>query len=126
MKRGTNWLEWTVLAVSAALVAGAAGVLGWEAVRAEEGPPVITVAVGEPRPSEGGWAVPIVARNRGGATAQDVLVEVRLGEGPDAPRGEVQLAFLPKGSDRSGWVAFAESPGPGREPRARVIGYGKP
>jgi uncharacterized protein (TIGR02588 family) len=126
VKHGTNWLEWTVLAVSAALVLGAAGVLGWEAARGEDGPPVVTVAAGEPRPMAGGWAVPVAVRNRSGATAANVVVEVQLGEGPAAPRGELQVPFLPKGSERSGWVAFAEPPGPGREPRVRVIGFGKP
>ena len=126
MKRGTNWLEWVVLAISGLLVAGSVAVLLWELATADGGPPVVTVATGEPQPHGGGWAVPVVARNAGGETVENVTVEVRLGDGDDAPRGELLLPFLPSGSERSGWVAFAERPGPGREPRARVIGFGKP
>ena len=126
MKRGTNWLEWTVLAASAALVAGTAGVLAWQVATAKEGPPVVGVTVGPPRALDGGWAVPVQARNEGGETAENVAVEVQLGEGSDAPRGEVHWPFLPVGSERSGWVTFAEPPGPGRQPQARVLGFGRP
>ena len=84
------------------------------------------MAAGEPRPRAGGWVVPVTAYNRGGETAENVVVEVQLGDGEGAPRGELQVPFLPAGSDRSGWVAFAEAPGPGRTPTARVIGYGRP
>lgn len=126
MKRGTNWLEWTVFAVSGALVAGSAAMLAWEAAAVREGPPRIELALGEGRQLGDSWAVPVTAANRGGATAENVFVEVQLGEGAAAPRGQVELPFVPRGSSRSGWVAFERPPAPGERPRARVVGYGRP
>ena len=126
MKRGTNWLEWIVVAASAVLVLGSAAVLGWELATAQPGLPVIAVAAGAPLPLGGGWAVPVTATNRSDETAENVVIEVELGDGEDAPRAELQIPYLPKGSERSGWVTFADAPGAGREPRARVVGYGKP
>jgi uncharacterized protein (TIGR02588 family) len=126
MKGGTNWLEWTVLGISGLLVAGSAGVLVWEAATNDDGPPAISLTLGEPRQLAAGWAVPVTATNRGGTTAENVLVEVQLGADPEAPRGQLDLPFLPRGSRRSGWVSFDRAPAAGSEPRARVVGYGEP
>jgi uncharacterized protein (TIGR02588 family) len=126
MKGGTNWLEWTVLGVSGALVLACAGVLAWEAARAGDGPPAVRVAVGEPRPLGSGWGVPVIAVNEGDETAENVVVEVRLGEGGGAPSAEVEVPYLPKGSRRSGWAVFPAPPPPGARPRARVLGFGQP
>ena len=115
-----------MLVASGLLILGAAGVLAWDLAQRDGGPPVVAVTLGEGRPLGGEWAVPVRAVNRGGTTAADVRIEVRLGDGPDAPTAELDLPFLPRGSERHGWVTFDQPPAPRVTPGARVLGYGEP
>ena len=46
-----NWLEWTVFAVSAALIVCAAALLAYEGITLERTPPQLEVRVGAPQPS---------------------------------------------------------------------------
>jgi uncharacterized protein (TIGR02588 family) len=106
-----NWLEWVVFAIGLVLVLATLGFLVRQSIVAEGGPPEVVARLGEPRPSQGGYLVPVEVANRGQTTAEDVLVPIVL----DLPDGkseaaELTIAFLPRGSMREGWVSFRRDP----------------
>ncbi len=98
----------------------------WDAVRSGDDPPHLLVEFGPPQRRGEDWAVPVTVRNRGGETAQGVRVKVTL-ELPGGAREEAELdvAFVPRGSQRQGWIHFLHSPASGRL-TARVAGYEQP
>jgi uncharacterized protein (TIGR02588 family) len=120
-----NWLEWMVFWAGLALVGGVAGYLAYAATTTGRTPPRLTIAIGEPRRTAEGFAVPVTVANAGDTTAHSVTVEVRSGDGGEGERAEVTLAFVPHGSERRGWVTFERAPDASRL-RARVLGYEEP
>ena len=119
-------LEWIVFAVSLVLVAGTVGFLAWDAVQGEDSPAALSVEIGLPEPRGGAWAVPVTVRNRGDATSEGVKVEVILEAPGSAPEGAgFEAAFVPRRSQREGWVMFRSDPSRGRL-SGRVAGYETP
>jgi uncharacterized protein (TIGR02588 family) len=121
-----NRLEWAVFGIGVVLVLATVGVLLRDAVRGGDGPPDLAVELGPPQRRGQSWAVPVTVHNRGGKTAEGVRVQVAL-ELPDGAREEAELdvAFVPRGSRRHGWIHFLHSPAAGRL-TARVMGYEQP
>ena len=121
-----NALEWVVFAVSACIVLASLGYLAVSAVRGGHTPPDLRVFAGTPNARAGVHRVPILVRNAGDSTAESVHVEVVLRRGErEVERAELDLAFVPRKSEREAWVTFRE------DPRccaivARAVGYEKP
>ena len=106
-----NWLEWTVFAVGLVLVLATLGFLVRESLAGGGGPPEVVARLGPPRTAAGGFMVPVEVANVGQGTAEDVRVTVVLqvpGSEPEA--ADLDIAFLPRGSRRSGWVTFPSDP----------------
>jgi len=121
-----NVLEWSVFAVGVVVVAGTLAFLVWDLARAGSSPPDLTVELGEARRQTSGWAVPVTVRNRGDETAEGVHVEVVLETAAGGEeRAELEIAFVPRGSHRKGWVTFTQAPAAGRL-TGRVSGYEEP
>jgi uncharacterized protein (TIGR02588 family) len=121
-----NRLEWVVFGIGLMLVVGTVGVLAWDTVRSGDGPPELLVELGPPQRRGHGWAVPVTVRNRGGETAEAVRVEVTLElPGGEREAAELDVAFVPRGSQRQGWIHFLHPPASGRLTE-RVVGYEQP
>jgi uncharacterized protein (TIGR02588 family) len=121
-----NRLEWIVFGLGLVLVLGTVGYLAWDALQGEHSPPDLSVTLGRPERRGEGWAVPVTVRNRGGETAEGARVVVTLElPGGEKEEAEYDVAFVPRGSQREGWVHFLHSPGAGRL-TGRVAGYEKP
>ena len=110
-KPAKNRLEWTVFAISLVLVLATLGFLVRESIVGDGGPPEVVARLGEARPSESGYLIPVEVANLGQTTAEDVLVPIFL----DLPEGkreeaELNIAFLPRDSKRNGWVSFRDDP----------------
>ena len=119
-----NALERTVAAVGVLITLAVVGVLVWDAVNDRHEAPRLQVTLGRPTPgADGAVNLPVVVRNTGGETAEDVLVEVCRGEAPDEECAETTFPFIPRGSDRDAIVGFSEGTGP---VRARVASYQVP
>lgn len=121
-----NGLEWAVFAVSLVLVLGTVGFLVYDMVRGGNAPPSLSVELGQPKRQGGEWAVPVTVENRGGETAEGAQIEVTLsvpGEPPE--RARFEIAFVPSGSRREGFVTFAGDPARGRL-SGRVAGFETP
>ena len=110
-KPAKNALEWTVFAIGLVLVLATLGFLVRESIVSDGGPPEVVARLGAARHSEGGYLIPVEVANVGQTTAEDVLVPIFL-DLPDGSREEAELniAFLPRDSERTGWVSFREDP----------------
>jgi uncharacterized protein (TIGR02588 family) len=121
-----NRLEWIVFAIGLVLVLGTVGILLRDAVVEGEGPPDLTVELGPAERRGQGWAVPVTVKNRGGETAGGVRVRVSLElSGGAREEAEFDVAFVPRGSQRQGWIHFTRPPSSGRL-TGRVAGYEQP
>lgn len=121
-----NRLEWAVFAVGLTLVLGILGYLVRESVAGTGGPPDVVVRLGRAEASTGGFRIPVEVANLGEGTAEDVKVTVVL-EKPESEPEEANLdiAFLPRGSRRNGWVTFRGDPGQGTL-RVGTVGFEVP
>ena len=120
-----NALEWTVFGVSLVLVLATFGYLVRESLTVTAGPPEVVVVLGEPRTGAGGHMVQVTAENRGGETAEDVQIAVRLEVGEVEEEAVLVVPYLPRDSRRSGWVSFRGDPGAG-ELRVAGVAYQVP
>ncbi len=121
-----NWLEWTVFGVSALLLLALTVYLVREALTPHDRPPDIVVQLGRVRESGGKFMVPVQARNDGHQPAEDLAIIVRLTVGgEERERVEMALSYLPRGSTRSGWVAFRTDPRHGKL-EAGAVGFSVP
>ncbi len=119
-------LEWIVFGLGLVLVLGTLGYLAWDALQGDDSPPDLSVTLGRPERRGEGWAVPVVVRNRGGETAEGAHVVVTLElPGGGEEEAEYDVAFVPRGSRREGWVHFLHPPGTGRL-TGKVSVYEKP
>ena len=125
-KLAKNPLEWAVFAVSLAAVLATVGFLVWDAATADGSSPDLRIELGLPEARSGAFAVPVMVRNHGDVTAEGVHVEVTL-EIPGTPPepAEIEMAFVPRRSQREGWVTFQRDPRQGRL-TGRAMGYEKP
>ena len=110
IKPDKNVLEWTVFGVSLVLVVGTFGYLVRESLTAAQGPPEVVIALGEPRNGAGGHMVRVTAENRGGETAEEVRIAVRLRTREDDEEAVLVVPYLPRDASRSGWVTFRNDP----------------
>jgi uncharacterized protein (TIGR02588 family) len=121
-----NALEWAVFAVSLALVLATVGFLVYEAVSSPSSPPELQVELGSPERRGRVWTVPVTVRNRGEETAEAARVEVVLRlPGGREERSELEVMFVPRHSQRKGWVYFVQDPTRGRL-EGRVTGFETP
>lgn len=123
-----NWLEWTVFACGLLLTLATVAYLAYDALTLEGTPPSIALKLGKPRilstpGGEKSFMVPVEAFNRGQQTAEGVHIEVSAKfSGAPEQSADYDIAFLPRGSSREGWVAFEGDPKQAKL-NARVLGY---
>lgn len=122
-----NWLEWTVFGISLLLVLAIIGYLGYKNYTQKPTTPDLYVQT---------WLEPakyahnryhVVLHNKGGATAEEVLIEftlIKAGAKPET--SELQIPFAPQQSKREGWVGFSGQAEPTDSLQVRVVSYKKP
>jgi len=122
-----NWLEWTVFAASAVLVAATVGYMAYDAATLGDRPPLISMTTGVALPVPGGFALPVTVRNDGDRTAEDVAVEVELDRADGGTdHAEITVPYVPRQARREAWVTFRIDPRTARALRARALGYREP
>jgi uncharacterized protein (TIGR02588 family) len=120
-----NALEWTVFAMSAAVIAAILATLAYHEVARPDSPPDLRVDVLATREAAAGVAVTLRVENRGGTTAATVAIEAVFSAAGTTERGQVVIPYVPAGSSRTGEVLFSRKPGPDQL-RVRVTGYELP
>jgi uncharacterized protein (TIGR02588 family) len=121
-----NWLEWSVFAVSLLLVVTVVAYLAYDAVSSADTPPDLAVQLGAPEQHAGYFAVPITVTNAGHQTAEGVVVEVVVERSGEQEQAQLELAYIPRQSQREGWVTFEQDPQTADSMTARAIGYEQP
>lgn len=126
MKAKKNAIEWTVFAISIAIIAVTAWLLLDDAVSMGEKKANLRVATGKPVQSADGYAVPVVVTNDGDATAEQARIEmVLMANGKAVETSELTVAFVPRKSRREGVVVFRHDPAC-CELVTRTVAYEKP
>ena len=108
-----NRLEWSVFAASTLVVVAVLGYLGWCALDDRGTPPDLRIFTGAVVSAShaGAYRVPVVVRNDGHSSAESVRIEVLLMRGAEeVDRAELSLPFVPRQSEREGWVTFRHDP----------------
>lgn len=122
-----NWLEWSVFSIGAILIVCTLVYLIYDVATIGQSPPTIEFRLGEIRASKQHFIIPVSVTNQGDETAENVQIEVILEKGgKELERAEFQIAFLPRGATREGWVTFQADPRTAEAVKARALGYEKP
>lgn len=120
-----NWLERTVLWISALLVAATFVFLIYRAITDESTSPDIEIIYGSMEPKGEYFALPVIVKNNGTQTAENVHIEITTGTGKDQQKSEIDFQYLPGQSSVKGWTTFREK-AEKEEIKARVVGYTTP
>ena len=127
MKPDKNWLEWTVFGLSFLLIGAALAFLVYLWIVHTPAPPDLQASVSPAELHADYYAVPVSVENQGGASAEEVRVEVVLEMGgQEVEKGELQFDYCPKQSTRHGWVGFQHNPAQADTVRVRVVSYLEP
>ncbi len=125
--KGRSLPEWITFGISAAIVSGIVGLVGYDWVATRHEPPLISVEInGEIRAAGGQFYVPFKVTNAGGSTAESVqaIAELSIG-GKVEESGEQQIDFLSGGETEKGEFVFTRNPRDG-ELKMRVASYKLP
>ncbi len=113
-----NALEWAVFGVSLVLLIGLIAYIVRDAVADQGDPAQISVELGQPAAEGQRFRVPIQVTNAGDEAAEQVGIEVMLGD----ETSQLTIDLLPSHSQEHGNVFFSNDPRSG-ELRHRVVGY---
>ncbi len=122
----TSTTEWIVAGVSALVVLAALGLLLHDALDGPTTPALIDIRTDSIHRAAYGYLVTFTARNRGGETAADVIVEGELSDDAGSVQtSQTTLDYVPAEGERSGGLFFTEDPGAYRL-TLRALGFGVP
>jgi uncharacterized protein (TIGR02588 family) len=112
-KRGRSVAEWTTLAISVILILGLLALVTYVSFTGGNEPPVVEARSlpDEIRHEGKAYYLPVAVTNRGGRTAQEVLIKAELVRSDgSAEESEFTLDFLAGGETREGTAVFASDP----------------
>lgn len=121
-----HWIEWLTGLVSALLIAGMLGWIGWEAFTREATPPDLSIVVLATEKTGAGYRVTFDIANSATTTAAAVTVIGRLTEGEKiVDENHVIFDYVAAESKSTGALLFANDPA-GRRVEIRAAGYTDP
>ena len=115
-QRGRSAAEWTTLAISIILIVGLVALVTYVSINGGNEPPIVEA---KPLPAEmrhegESYYLPVTVTNRGGRTAQEVLIQAELvGSDGSSEETDFTLDFLAGGETREGTVVFTADPSTG-------------
>ena len=119
-------LEWAVGAVGLAIVSTVVGVLLYEAVAGDKGPPELRLTVQSVAPLKQGFLVMVRAENIGGEPAARVPIVAEVwAQAKVVESSETQFEHLPPHSSRDAGVFLQQDPR-SKEIRLRALGFEEP
>ena len=123
MKRDA--VEWLVLGTSVLAIAVLVGVLLIEGFSGTREPnPVVLLRADQGRPGHMGWIVPATVANDGDVAAEAVVIEATASVGGASEASEIEINFLPGGTEVE--VVFAFSAQPEGEITTRLVSFRVP
>lgn len=122
-----NALEWAVFYVSLLFVVGLLGYLIYLSIAFKPSPPDLAISYRHEPSSNAPYRFHIVLKNEGNETAEEVQIElVAMKGGEVLEQATLAIPFLPRQSEREGWVILTQDPSSADSLYARVISYKKP
>lgn len=122
-----NALEWAVFYAGLVIVVGLLGYLTYLSIAFESSPPDIAVSYRHEPSTHAPFRFHIALRNKGNETAEEVQIElVAMKNGEPAENAILNIPFLPRQSEREGWVILTQDPALADSLHVRVISYKKP
>lgn len=122
-----NALEWTVFGFSVLLTLTILGYLVYDAITFKPSPPDLVVEYHAEKFEKEETRYMYKVINKGGETAEDIKLKVILArQGEVLEEFELDIPFLPRNSDREGWIKFQERPLPSDSVKMIVVGFLKP
>lgn len=119
-------LEWTFSIVGMIIVGGMLSFNVVKALRDDESPPDIELALLDVRPASQGFLVQVEARNVGGSSAAALMIEGALKSGDkDVETSEATFDYVAPHSSQKGGLFFQHDPRQ-HEVKLRVMGYQDP
>ena len=120
MKR--NWLEWIVLVASGVAIVVLVAILAATGLFGGDRPPspVVALRTEEGREAPAGWIVPATVRNEGDVAAQAVVLEASAMVAGQEELSELEVDYLPPGTEVE--IEFAFSARPDGEVEVRIVG----
>jgi uncharacterized protein (TIGR02588 family) len=110
----TPLLEWVSAAVGLALTLAVIGVIGWEALNADDSPPAIVVERLAATRTASGYVLEVKVTNTGGSPAAQVAIEGELTpSGGEPETAEATFDYVPDHSTRTGGLFFESDPNAG-------------
>ena len=121
-----NWLEWVVLGVSVAAVAGLVGFLVVDGLTDTERPPepVITLQTDAAYDVGDGWILPALATNDGDEAAEALALRATATVDGVDEASEVTIDFLPAGTEVE--ISFGFSGPPDGDVTVSIVGFRLP
>jgi uncharacterized protein (TIGR02588 family) len=118
--------EWVSAAIGLVIVLAVLGFLLYEAVGGSRLPPDVSLSIDSVAQSTNGYLVKLTAINRGGSTAEGVIVEGELRNGNELiERSQTTLDYLPPHSKKRAGFFFTRDPRL-YELQVRALGYEEP
>ena len=115
-QRGRTAAEWTTLAISVSLIVALVALVTYVSISGGNEPPIVEARplLEEIRREGQSYFLPVAVTNRGGRTAEEVLIQAELAGGDgSSQQTEFTLDFLAGGETREGTVVFATDPAAG-------------
>jgi uncharacterized protein (TIGR02588 family) len=121
-----NWVEWVVLAISAAAVVGLVGFLLVDGIADEARPPAPRVRLQMDSAYEvpGGWIIPATVTNAGDRAAESLVLRATATVDGGEEESELTIDFLPAGTDVE--ISFGFSAEPDGEVTVQTVGFRLP
>ncbi len=121
-----NWLEWLVLAISAAVVIGIVGFLVIDGLTNEGRPPSprVELLIEEGYEVPGGWVMPATVTNDGDDAAVALMLRATATVDGTEEESEVSVDYLPPGTHVD--VSFGLSGEPEGEVTVQTVGFRLP
>jgi len=121
-----NWLEWVVLAMSAAAVVGLVGFLLVDGITDQGRPPVPVVELMADAAYDipGAWILPATVSNDGDEAAEELVLRATATVEGIEEDSEVTIDYLPPGTDVE--ISFGLSAEPDDEVTVTTVGFRLP
>jgi uncharacterized protein (TIGR02588 family) len=124
-RSGRTVAEWTTLSISIILILGLVALVTYVSISGGDEPPIVEARPQDQEIRHEGetYYLPVAVTNRGGRTAEEVLIMADLVTGEEPPEtAEFVIDFLAGGETIEGTVVFATDPSVG-ELTVRVVSF---
>lgn len=122
-----NILEWAVFAVGLIIILAILSYLSYKTYTHQPSPAEIEIQYTLSPSDNVPYRFHVIAYNRGGETAESVIVELELQNADTTMEmSEITFQFVPQSSKREGFIIFRTDPAEADSIFARVVSFNKP